>query len=124
MAPGGALETLERLRDEGKLRAIGLGCRPHDFHREAIRSGRFDAILTFADYNLYDQMAQNRATAVGFLDRLAPPVAAKERQEWSDIVALSKSQGANFQPTAADWNFYADQIRKQRYALSSDELKP
>ena len=78
----------------------------------------------FADYNLYDQMAKNRATAVGFLDRLAPPVAAKERQEWSDIVALAKSQGANFQPTPADWNFYADQIRKQRYALSSDELKP
>jgi len=78
----------------------------------------------FADYNLYDQMAKDRATAVGFLDRLAPPVAAKERQEWSDIVAQAKAQGANFQPTAADWNFYADQIRKQRYALNSDDVKP
>ncbi len=71
----------------------------------------------FADYTLYDQMAKDRATAVGFLDRLAPAVAAKEHKEWSDIVALAKSQGATFQPTAADWNFYADQIRKQRYAL-------
>ena len=78
----------------------------------------------FADYNLYDQMAKNRATAVGFLDRLAPPVAAKERQEWSDIVALARSQGANFQPTAADWNFYSEQIRKHRYALNQDDLKP
>ncbi|HEY7959865.1 MAG TPA: M3 family metallopeptidase, partial [Sphingomicrobium sp.] len=78
----------------------------------------------FADYNLYDQMAKNRATAVGFLDRLAPAVAAKERQEWSDIVALARSQGANFQPTAADWNFYSEQIRKQRYALNQDDLKP
>ena len=78
----------------------------------------------FADYNLYDQMAKNRATAVGFLDRLAPAVAAKERQEWSDIVALAKSQGANFQPTAADWNYYAEQIRKQRYDLNQDDLKP
>jgi peptidyl-dipeptidase Dcp len=79
---------------------------------------------TYADYTLYDQMAKNRATAVGFLDRLAAPTAAKERQEWSDIVALAKSQGANFQPTAADWNFYAEQIRKQRYDLNQDELKP
>jgi peptidyl-dipeptidase Dcp len=79
---------------------------------------------TYADYTLYDQMAKDRATAVGFLDRLAPPTAAKERQEWSDIVALAKSQGANFQPTAADWNFYAEQIRKQRYDLNQDELKP
>lgn len=78
----------------------------------------------FADYNLYDQMAKNRATAVGFLDRLAPAVSAKERTEWADIVALAKAQGATFQPTAADWNFYAEQIRKQRYALNSDDLKP
>jgi peptidyl-dipeptidase Dcp len=77
----------------------------------------------FADYNLYDQMAKDRATAVGFLDRLAPAVAAKERREWSDIVGLAKSQGATFQPTAADWNFYAEQIRKQRYAIDSDQLK-
>ena len=78
----------------------------------------------YADYTLYDQMAKNRATAVAFLDRLAAPTAAKERQEWSDVVALAKSQGANFQPTAADWNFYAEQIRKQRYDLNQDELKP
>jgi peptidyl-dipeptidase Dcp len=77
----------------------------------------------FADYNLYDQMAKDRATAVGFLDRLAPAVSAKEHSEWSDITALAKSQGAAFQPTAADWNFYAEQIRKQRYAIDSDQLK-
>jgi peptidyl-dipeptidase Dcp len=78
----------------------------------------------WADYTLYDQMAQNRATAVGFLDRLAPAVAAKQRQEAADIRALAQSQGANFTPTAADWNFYSEQIRKQRYALNQDELKP
>ena len=72
MAPGGALETRERMRDEGKLRAIGLGCRQHEFHREAIRSGRFDAILTFADYNLVRQTAASlvdeaHAAGVGVL---------------------------------------------------------
>src|SRR5881394_526416 len=75
---------------------------------------------TWADYTLYDQMAKDRATAVGFLDRLAPATAAKERQEWADIKALASQQGASFQPTAADWNFYAEQIRKQRYDLNQD----
>src|SRR3954469_5710472 len=79
---------------------------------------------TWADYTLYDQMAKDRATAVGFLDRLAPATAAKQRQEAGDIRALAQSQGANFTPTAADWNFYSEQIRKQRYALDSDQLKP
>ena len=77
----------------------------------------------WSDYTLYDQMAKNRATAVGFLDRLAPAVSAKEKREAADIRALAKSQGATFEPTAADWNFYAEQIRKQRYALDSDQLK-
>ena len=78
----------------------------------------------WADYTLYDQMAQDRATAVGFLDRLAPAVSAKQRQEAADIRDLAKQQGANFTPTPADWNFYSEQIRKQRYALNNDELKP
>ena len=79
---------------------------------------------TWADYTLFDQMAKDRATAVGFLDRLAPATAAKQRQEAADIRALAQSQGANFTPTAADWNFYSEQIRKSRYALDSDTLKP
>ena len=78
----------------------------------------------YADYTLSDQMAKDRATALGFLTRLAPATAAKQRQEWADIVALAKSQGATFNPTAADWNYYAEQIRKQRYDLNQDELKP
>ena len=78
----------------------------------------------WADYTLYDQMAKDRATAIGFLDRLAPATAAKQRQEAADIRALAQSQGANFTPTAADWNYYAEQIRKQRFALDSDQLKP
>ena len=57
LAAGGALDELERLRGEGKLRWIGLGVREHDKLRTAIRTGRFDAILTYADYNLIRQTA-------------------------------------------------------------------
>jgi len=59
LAADGAVDELERLRDEGKLRSIGLGVRSHDFHRTAIRCGRFDGILTFADYNLVRQSASS-----------------------------------------------------------------
>lgn len=68
LAPGAALDELERLRGEGKLRWIGLGVREHDKLRTAIHSGRFDAILTYADYNLVRQTAApliDEATAAG-----------------------------------------------------------
>lgn len=79
---------------------------------------------TWADYALYDQMAKNRETAIAFVDKLAPATAAKQRQEAADIRTLAQSQGADFQVTPADWNFYSEQIRKERYALDSDQLKP
>jgi peptidyl-dipeptidase Dcp len=78
----------------------------------------------WADYTLYDQMAKDRAAAVGFLDRLAPAVSAKEHVEAADIQKLVDAQGGGFKTGPADWNFYADQIRKQRYDLNQDELKP
>lgn len=57
LSPGAALDELERMRDEGKFRWIGLGVREHDKLRTAIRTGRFDVILTYADYNLVRQTA-------------------------------------------------------------------
>jgi aryl-alcohol dehydrogenase-like predicted oxidoreductase len=50
-APGGALEALESLKEQGVIGHIGLGQRRHDFHRRAIESGRFDVILTYHDHH-------------------------------------------------------------------------
>ncbi len=105
---GDANDTRNLIRELASLRA-----------KKAALFGK----ANWADYTLYDQMAQNRETAVGFLDRLAPAVSAKQHQEAADIRALAKSQGATFNVTPADWNFYAEQIRKQRYAIDSDQLK-
>ena len=77
----------------------------------------------WADYTLFDQMAKNRETAIGFLDRLAPAVSAKQHVEAADIQKLVDAQGGGFKAGPADWNFYAEQIRKQRFAIDSDQLK-
>ncbi|MCX6368529.1 MAG: aldo/keto reductase [Armatimonadetes bacterium] len=51
-AKRGALEALEWLREQGVVKNIGLGQRRHDFHKLAIKSGRFDVILTYNDYHV------------------------------------------------------------------------
>jgi D-threo-aldose 1-dehydrogenase len=55
LAPGGTVDELERMRDEGKLRSIGLAVYGRDYHQRAIASGRFDSILTHDDYSLVRQ---------------------------------------------------------------------
>ncbi|MGC4044112.1 MAG: aldo/keto reductase [Armatimonas sp.] len=52
LAPKGALETIEDLRRQGVVKNIGLGQRSHQFHWQAIETGRFDMILTYNDYHV------------------------------------------------------------------------
>src|SRR6266851_2158479 len=58
VAPGGGIEALVRLKEEGVIGATGLGVRSHDFHRRAIADGRFDVILTYMDYTLLSRTAE------------------------------------------------------------------
>ena len=52
LAEDGCIAALRKLKADGAIRAIGLGCRPHEFHRTCIETGEFDVSLTFHDYNL------------------------------------------------------------------------
>jgi aryl-alcohol dehydrogenase-like predicted oxidoreductase len=68
LASGGILEGLERLKSEGRVRNVGYGMRPHEFHLAAIRSGRIDVFLTFGDYNLLRQNADDLLSAAAEYD--------------------------------------------------------
>ena len=57
-ASGGALETLVELKEQKVIGAIGIGVRPHSFLLRAIHDGRFDTILTYADFNPARQTAR------------------------------------------------------------------
>ena len=52
LGPQGALAELERMRGEGKVRAIGFAIRGASYHHKAIDSGRFDTILIHDDFSL------------------------------------------------------------------------
>ncbi len=54
---GGALDELQRMREEGLVKFIGLGVREHEFHKTAIETGIVDVILTYLDYTLLSQTA-------------------------------------------------------------------
>lgn len=79
---------------------------------------------TWADYVLQDQMARNPKTALGFMQQLGTPVAAEQRREAAELQAQIKATGGNFQLKPWDWDFYSEQVRKAKYDLNQDELKP
>ena len=68
LAAGGALDGLLRLKEQGLVRSVGFGMRPHDFHRQALATGAVDVMLTFSDFNL---LRQSAAEPGGILEEAA-----------------------------------------------------
>ena len=58
LADDGALTALQTAKEQGTIRAIGLGCRPHEFHQRCIETGEFDMSLPFHAYNLVVRTAE------------------------------------------------------------------
>ncbi|WP_294198880.1 M3 family metallopeptidase [uncultured Sphingomonas sp.] len=79
---------------------------------------------TWADYVLADQMAKNPATALGFMQQLGRPVATEQRREAAELQAQIKADGGDFTLKPWDWDLYAERLRKAKYDLNQDELKP
>jgi D-threo-aldose 1-dehydrogenase len=57
MAPGGAVEALVRLRDEGMIDHLGVAGGPIDLLRRYLATGVFEAVISHNRYTLIDQSA-------------------------------------------------------------------
>ncbi|GBQ11379.1 peptidyl-dipeptidase DCP [Swaminathania salitolerans LMG 21291] len=78
----------------------------------------------YAAYALYDQMARTPEAVNAFIHKLVPATAAEQHRE---VAALQKVIAADHQKFALqpwDWTHYAEQLRKQEFALDQDEIKP
>ena len=84
-------------------------------------------LMGFANYavwKLQDQMAKTPEAVNEFLAKLSPAATAKAKAEAADIQKLIDQQKGGFKLQPWDWNFYAEQVRKQRYNLDNNEVKP
>jgi len=78
----------------------------------------------YAAWTLTDQMAQTPEAAIHFLDALVPATTAKAASEAKEIQALSDFPSGESAPDPADWEFYAEQVRKAKYDYDESQVKP
>ena len=79
---------------------------------------------SYGAWKLQDQMAKTPEAAVKFMDALVPGATAKAVAEGKDIQTLIDAQKGGFQLQPWDWDFYAQQVRKAKYDLDEDQIKP
>jgi peptidyl-dipeptidase Dcp len=77
-----------------------------------------------AAWKLENQMAKTPQAALEFMDALVPLATAKAASEAADIQAVIDAQKAAFALQPWDWDFYAEQVRRAKYALDDAEIKP
>jgi len=89
-----------------------------------LQKAKLMGMKNFAELKLKDQMAQNPENALKLLVELAKPAVIKAKKEAEEIQKLIDEQKGGFKLEAWDWNFYAEQVRKAKYDLDENTIKP
>jgi peptidyl-dipeptidase Dcp len=79
---------------------------------------------THADFVLERNMAKNSENVYKFLYDLWKPALKKSKMEVADMQAIINREGHNFKLQAWDWWYYAEKVKKEKYALDDAMLRP
>ncbi|MEK6541366.1 MAG: M3 family metallopeptidase [Pseudomonadota bacterium] len=103
--------TISRILALRQQRAVLLGFQNHAYYRMA------------------DTMAGNPDRAMDLMMRVWRPAVARVHEEVADMQAIANSEAAAAHTApimieAWDYRYFAEKVRKARYDLSEDEVKP
>lgn len=79
---------------------------------------------TFADFRLEINMAKTPQAVYELLNKLWDPAVKVAKRERDDMQAVIDKEGGNFKLASWDWWYYAEKVRKERYDLDENELRP
>lgn len=79
---------------------------------------------TFAHYRLENQMAKTPENAMKLMMQVWPAAVARVHEEVADMQALAEKEGAKLTIEPWDYRYYAEKVRKDRYDLDENEIKP
>lgn len=81
------------------------------------------AYAHFADYVLEERMAKSSATVLNFLNELLEKATPYAQKEIEELKSLAQADGIS-QMQGYDHAFYAEKLRKAKFDLNDEELKP
>lgn len=88
---------------------------------------RFAKLLgyeNFASYTIDINMAKTPDNVYNFLQKVWDPALKVAKQEKSDMQRIIDKEGGGFQLASWDWWYYAEKVRKEKYDLDEEIIKP
>lgn len=78
----------------------------------------------WASYRLAPQMAKTPEAVYSMFGSMVPAVVANTEKEAADIQAMINKTGGKFELAPWDWEFYAEKVRQEKYALDASSIRP
>ncbi|MBN2319066.1 MAG: M3 family metallopeptidase [Acidobacteria bacterium] len=89
-----------------------------------VKRGRLLGYETYADFVLERNMAKNPENVYSFLHDLWKPALERAKAEAVEMQAIIDREGGNFKLAGWDWWYYAEKLKKEKYALEDSMLRP
>ena len=77
---------------------------------------------THAHYRMADTMAKDPNKAMDLMMKVWPAAAARVKEEVADMQAIANADNITIEPW--DYRFYAEKVRKAKYDLDQEAIKP
>ncbi|HXH70763.1 MAG TPA: M3 family metallopeptidase [Pyrinomonadaceae bacterium] len=79
---------------------------------------------THAHWRLDDKMAKTPERTMELMEAVWKPAVARVREEVKDMQTLADKEKASVKIEPWDYRYYAEKVRKERYDLDQNEVKP
>lgn len=77
-----------------------------------------------ASFILDNNMAKIPENAIDLLEKVMPKANDMAKKEMIELQKLADSEGANIKIEAWDWWYYSEKVRKAKYDLDEEQLRP
>ncbi|HPF69835.1 MAG TPA: M3 family metallopeptidase, partial [Candidatus Krumholzibacteria bacterium] len=88
------------------------------------RRARLLGFPTHAHYVLDDNMARTPEAVYALLQKVWEPAVGRAKEEVAEMQAIIDAEGGGFSLEPWDWWYYAEKVKKARYDLDEDMLRP
>ena len=79
---------------------------------------------TWANFVLDEYMAKTPENVYALMGQLWTPALAVAKREAADIQAMIDAENGGFKLEPCDWRYYAERVKKARYDLDEEAIKP
>jgi peptidyl-dipeptidase Dcp len=79
---------------------------------------------THAHWRLENSMAKTPERALGLMEAVWAPAVGRVREEVADMQRMADAEGAGMRLEPWDYRFYAEKVRKAKYDLDENEVRP